>query len=339
MTALRHAAIVSTGIYVPTREVPNDVLRDRFAALGEYVDKMERKTGIKTRWYAEESESTSDIAARAAQHALDRAGVKAEDVDLILLGTDTPDFITPATSVVVQAKLGATNAGTFDIGCACASFPTALATANGLIATNRSLTNVLVIGAYLMHKLADPEDPAVFFYGDAAAAALVRPSDTPGVLGAALQADGRLARNWGIFAGGTVEPASVDAIAAGRTQVRVVEGYPKEVNEEGWVRLLRRLADEQGFAVGELDRVVFTQVNRSTIVKVCETLELPLEKAHMVMDKYGYTGSACIPLALHDAIVGGGVRPGDLVALVGSGVGYNQAAVAFRATDALVVDP
>ncbi|TNF37833.1 MAG: ketoacyl-ACP synthase III [Deltaproteobacteria bacterium] len=338
MTALRHSAIVSTGIYVPSREVSNDVLRDRFAALGEYVDKMEGKTGIKTRWYADEDEVTSDLAARAARHALDRAGVAPEDVDLILLGTDTPDYITPATSVVVQAKLGAHRAGTFDIGCACASFPTALATANGLIATNPSLKNVLVIGAYLMHKLADPNDPAVFFYGDAAGAALVRPSETPGVLGAAFQADGRLAKNWGIFAGGTAEPASVDAIAGGRTQVRIVEGYPKQVNEEGWVRLLRRLADEQGFAVRDLDQVIFTQVNRATIEKVCGTLELPLERAHLVMDRYGYTGSACIPLALHDAIAAGKVRHGDLVAMVGSGVGYNQAAVAFRVTDALVLD-
>lgn len=336
MTAQRYSAVVSTGVHVPPREITNDVLRARFAALGDNIDKLEQRTGIKTRWYAPEDEATSDLAVRAARQALDRAGLRPEDVDLILLGTDTPDFITPATSVVVQAKLGATNAGTFDIGCACASFPTALATANGLIATNRSLENVLVIGAYLMHKLADPNDPAVFFYGDAAGAAVVRPSETPGLLGAAFQADGRLARNWGIFAGGTVEPASVEAIAAGRTQVRIVDGYPKEVNEEGWVRLLRRLADEQGFAVRDLDLVVFTQVNRSTIVKVCETLELPVERAHMVMDRYGYTGSACIPLALHDAVISGRVPSGALVALIGSGVGYNQAGVAFRATDALV---
>jgi len=336
MTAQRFSAVVSTGVYVPPRELTNDVLRARFAALGDNIDKLEHRTGIKTRWYAAEDEATSDLAVRAARQALDRAALRPEDVDLILLGTDTPDFITPATSVVVQAKLGATNAGTFDIGCACASFPTALATANGLIATNRSLKNVLVIGAYLMHKLADPYDPAVFFYGDAAGAAVVRPSDAPGILGAAFQADGRLARNWGIFAGGTVEPASVEAIAAGRTQVRIVDGYPKEVNEEGWVRLLRRLADEQGFAVRDLDLVVFTQVNRSTIAKVCETLGLPIERAHMVMDRYGYTGSACIPLALHDAVVSGRVPAGALVALIGSGVGYNQAGVAFRATDALV---
>jgi len=336
MNGPRHAAIVSTGIHVPTFEVPNAVLADRFATLGDYVAKMERKTGIKTRFYAPETESTSDLAARAGRAALDRAGLAPEDVDLIILGTDTPDYITPATSVVTQAKLGAKNAGTFDIGCACASFPTALATAAGLIATNRRLENVLVIGAYLMHKLADPEDPAIFFYGDAAGAALVRPSETPGILGAAFQADGNYAHAWGIFAGGTAEPTTPDALAAGRTQVRIVDAYPREVNEEGWARLARRLADDHGFAIGDIDLAVFTQVNRQTIERVCDNLALPQERAHLVMDRYGYTGSACIPLALHDALAAGRAKPGDLVVLIGSGVGYNQAGVALRVTDALL---
>jgi hypothetical protein len=118
-------------MYVPEIEVPNDVLRARFAKTApEYIDKMEATTGIKTRWYAPEDWATSDLAVRAARQALSRANVSPEDVDLILVGTDSPDYMTPATSVVVQQKLGATRAGTFDVGCACASFPTALASAN-----------------------------------------------------------------------------------------------------------------------------------------------------------------------------------------------------------------
>ncbi|MCA9514208.1 MAG: ketoacyl-ACP synthase III, partial [Myxococcales bacterium] len=268
--------------------------------------------------------------------ALERAGLTPDDVDLILVGTDTPDFITPSTSVVVQEKLGARRAGTFDIGCACASFPTALATAAGLIATNRALENVLVVGAYMMHKLADPSDVSIFFYGDGAGAAVVRPSAAPGVLGAAFQADGRLARSWGIYAGGTVEPASVAAIEAGRTQVRIIENYPREVNEEGWVNLTRRLAAENGFTVEDIDLAIFTQVNKTTIERVAGSLGLPMEKAHLTMQKVGYTGSACIPIALHDAIEAGRLRAGDLVVLVGSGVGYNQAAIAFRAGEAML---
>ena len=154
-----YAAIASTGICVPPNEVPNDVLRERF---GDFVDKIEPKSGILTRWASPESWATSDLAAKAGQHALDRAGVSASELDLILVGTDSPDFITPSTSVIVQHKLGAERAGTFDVGCACASFPTALATAAGFIATQPQMNKILVIGAYMMRRLADPNDPISF---------------------------------------------------------------------------------------------------------------------------------------------------------------------------------
>src|SRR6185369_11263003 len=104
-------------------EVPNDVLRERFAKTApDFVDKTEANSGIMTRYHAPESWATSDLAVRAGRQALRRAGVSAEDVDLIVVGTDSPDYITPSTSVVVQHKLGAKRAGTFDVGCACASF-------------------------------------------------------------------------------------------------------------------------------------------------------------------------------------------------------------------------
>jgi len=331
------SAVRSTGIYIPEIEVPNRVLNERFAAKApEFVAKMEAVSGIRTRFHAPPSWATSDLAVRAAEQALGRAGVSAADVDLILVGTDTPDYVTPATSVVVQHKLGAKRAGTFDVGCACASFPTALAAANGLMATNPWMRNVLVIGAYMMHKLADENDPMSFFYGDAAGAALLQPSETPGLLASAFRADGSYARHWGILSGGTVEPASVEAIAAGRTQVRVHDKYPPEVNEEGWPALVKMLAERNRFTLDDVDVFLFTQVRKQTIAKVMDKLSLPFEKAHTVMEKWGYTGSACIPLALHDAIEADRARPGDLVVLVGSGVGHNQAGIALRLNETLV---
>src|SRR5262245_39436023 len=123
----RYASLVSTGIYLPEREISNDLLRERFPEPPDLVDKFEASTGIRRRWWAPDEWATSDLAARAARHALDNAGRRPEDVDLIILGTDSPDYLTPATSVVLQEKLGAKNAGTFDVGCACASFPTGFA--------------------------------------------------------------------------------------------------------------------------------------------------------------------------------------------------------------------
>jgi 3-oxoacyl-[acyl-carrier-protein] synthase-3 len=326
----RYAMIVATGSYLPEIEISNDVLRKRFSSEPDKIDKLEASTSILKRWYAPDDWATSDLALPAARQALERAGRKPEDVDLIILGTDSPDFITPATSVVLQHKLGAKNAGTFDVGCACASFPTGLAAAAGLIATNASLRTVLVVGAYLMHRLADANDPAIFFYGDGAGAAILEPSDHPGFIASAMQADGSYNRNWGIYAGGTAEPASEAAVREGRTKVRFIERYPPEINEQGWPNLTRRLARDGGFALNDVDLFIFTQVRKSTIEKVMADLGVPFESAHTIMEECGYTGSACVGMALNDAIGKGKLRSGGLVVLVGSGVGYNQAGVAFR---------
>jgi 3-oxoacyl-[acyl-carrier-protein] synthase-3 len=327
----RFANLVATGCYLPEREISNDLLRERFPEPADLIDKFEASTGIRRRWWAPDDWAASDLAVRAARQALERAGRQPEEVDLIVLGTDSPDYLTPATSVVVQHKLGARNAGTFDVGCACASFPTGFASAAGLIAANPGLKTVLVIGVYLMHKLADPQDPMIFFYGDGAGAAVLEPGDEPGFLNAAFQADGAYADYWGIFSGATAEPASEESVRAGRTRVHMRQRYPPEINHEGWPRLVRRLAKEGGFALGEIDCLIFTQVRKPSIGLVMEDLGLPPERAHTIMEEWGYTGSACVPMALHDAREKGKVPPGGLVVLVGSGVGYNQAAVAFRA--------
>ena len=327
----RYAKLISTGSYLPEREISNDLLRQRFPEPPDFVDKMEASTGILRRWWAPEDWAASDVAVLAARQALEAAGRRPEDVDLIILGTDSPDYITPATSVVVQGKLGAKNAGTFDVGCACASFPTGFAAGAGLIAANTGLKTVLVIGVYLMHKLAASGDPMVFFYGDGAGAAVLEPSDEPGFLNAAFQADGTYAGYWGIYSGGTAEPATEESVRAGRTQVKIIDRYPPEINHEGWPRLVRRLAGEGGFAVSDIDFLIFTQVRKPSIELVMGDLGLPMERTHTVMEEWGYTGSACVPMALHDARARGKIKPGNLVVLIGSGVGYNQAGVAFRA--------
>jgi len=328
---MSYANLVATGSYLPEIEITNDMLRARFNGTApEFVDKMEASTGILSRWYAPPDWAASDLALRASLQALERAGKTPADLDLIILGTDSPDYITPATSVVLQGKLGAKNAGTFDVACACASFPTAMANAAGLMATNPSLKTVLVVAVYLMHKLAPEDDPMIFFYGDGAGAAILERSAERGFISAAFQADGTYATKWLIPAGGTVEPATEAAAREGRTLVKMVERYPPEINNEGWPRLVRKVAENGGFAAGDIDFVIFTQVRKPTIELVMQDLGLPMSKTHMVMERWGYTGSACIPMALDDALQQKKIKPGDLVVMIGSGVGYNQAAAAFR---------
>jgi 3-oxoacyl-[acyl-carrier-protein] synthase-3 len=327
----RYARIVSTGRYVPEICVSNDVFRERLKNIApDFVDKMESGTGIRQRFYAPETWATSDVGLPAAQQALERAGRKPEDVDLIILGTDSPDYITPATSVVLQAKLGAKNAGTFDVGCACASFPTGLSIGAGMIATNAAIKTVLVVGVYLMHKLADPNDPMTFFYGDGAGAAVLEGGDKPGFISSSFLADGSYADAWGIFSGGTAEPANCAAVKEGRTKVKMTRRYPPEINDDGWPKLVRMAAERGEFKLEEIDQLIFTQVRKPTIALVMEKLGLPMCKTHTIMEEYGYTGSACVGMALDSAIEHKKIKSGDLVVLVGSGVGYNQAACAFR---------
>jgi 3-oxoacyl-[acyl-carrier-protein] synthase-3 len=324
---MRHARVIATAGYVPEHELTNAELRAQF---GDAIDKLEAATGIRTRFIAPPGWAASDLGLHAARVALDRAAITADAIDLVIVGTDTPDYLTPATSVVLQHKLGAKRAGTFDVGCACASVPTAISIAASMIATNPWIERVLVVGTYAMHKLAAPYDPTRFFYGDGACALVLAASETPGVIATAMRADGDYAPRWGIFAGGSAEPASEAAVRAGRTNVRLVAPYPAEINEAGWPLLVRDLARRGGFAVGELDLAIFTQVRSATIHAVMHALELPIARTHEIMARFGYTGSACIGMTLDDAIACGKAKPGALIALVGSGVGYNQAAVAIR---------
>src|SRR5271156_4730858 len=150
----RIAQIVSTARYLPEHVVTNAELTARFAALGrpDVINKLAARTGINQRFYSPENWVTSDLALTAAKEALKRAGRKPEDVDLIILGTASPDYIVPDTSVVVQHKLGARNAGTFDLGCACASFPPLIAIGSGLIATNLALKTVLLVAVDMIHR-------------------------------------------------------------------------------------------------------------------------------------------------------------------------------------------
>jgi 3-oxoacyl-[acyl-carrier-protein] synthase-3 len=330
----RYATIIGTGRYLPEIEVTNAALKDRVSKvdpeLANVVDAFEESSGIRSRWYAPRDWAASDIALRASKKALQAAGIGPEQVDMILLGTDTPDYITPATSTVLQHKLGAVNAGTFDIGCACASFPTGVATAAGLLNTNPWMNYILVVGVYMMSKLAEPTDVVSFFYGDGAGAAVVSVDTKPGFITSAYLADGSYANHWVISSGGTAEPASVESVQAGRTKVRLLERYPPDVNHVNWPKIVRALAARGGFDVQEIDLAIFTQVRLPSIKLVMKDLGLPLERTHWIMEDWGYMGSACIPMALDDAIEHGKIKPNDLLVLVGSGVGYNYAGVALR---------
>jgi 3-oxoacyl-[acyl-carrier-protein] synthase-3 len=325
------AKITGTGSYVPEKVLTND---DLSRMLGEDINEfVSQVVGIRERHICADNESTADLATEAALRTLSVAGVAPEDLDLIVLATDTPEYISPATSVVVQHRLGAKNAGTFDINCACAGFVTALDVASKYVIADPAYKNVLVIGAYAMSKFIDwTEKKTATIFADGAGAVLLQASDEgPGFLASKLIADGSYHGHMGIYAGGTHMPINEGVLRDGRfTKVRFVQKYPPEVNIEGWPTIVKDVLTKAGLAREDVALFLFTQVNLSTIKAVMKRLELPWERTHTVMQKWGYTGSACIPMVLDDAVSAGKLKRGDVVVMCASGGGLNMGCVAFR---------
>lgn len=325
------AKIIGTGRYVPEKVLTN---ADLSRILGEDIDEFVTQVlGIRERHVCAEDESTADLATHAAREALNDAGVLTEDLDLIVLATDTPEQLSPATSVVVQHRLGAKNAGTFDVNCACAGFVTALDTAAKYIISDSSYRNVLVIGAYAMSKYLDWKDKktATIFADGAGAVVLQSREDGAGFLASKLRADGSFHDYMGIYAGGTHMPITAQTIDEGYwNKVRFHKKYPAEVNTEGWPAIVREVLAKAGLGLAEVKLFLFTQVNFSTIKEVMAKLELPMERTHTIMQHWGYTGAACIPMVLDDALKKRLARSGDNIVMCASGGGLNMACAAFR---------
>jgi 3-oxoacyl-[acyl-carrier-protein] synthase-3 len=258
--------------------------------------------------------------------------VPATDIDLVIVATDTPEYISPATAPVVQARIGAWNAGAFDINSACAGFVTALDTAWKYVKADERYNRVLVIGAYAMSKFVDPHDKKTStIFADGAGAVVLERSAGPGILATELFADGRLAPGMGVFAGGTAEPITEAVLREGkRNKLRFVTKYPKEVNEVGWPKIANSVLSRIRKTPGDVDQWLWTQVNLSTIRDVMNTLGQPVEKAHTIMGKWGYTGAACLPMALDDAVSAGKLKNGDLILMTGSGAGLAMGSMAIE---------
>jgi 3-oxoacyl-[acyl-carrier-protein] synthase-3 len=329
---VRSARILSTGRYVPARTVTNAELERR---LGEPVDAwLVENVGIRERHLMADDEATSDLAAAAARQALTRAGVAAADVDLLILATDTPDQPSPATAATVQHLLGARRAAFLDVNAACAGWVTALDLASRYLATEPTMRHVLVVGAYGMSRFVDWGDKKTCtLFADGAGAVLLGAGDGPGFLGARLEGHGEFHDALGIYTGGTRRPATPERIAAeGAPAVRFVRRFPATFNTERWPPLVRGALHRTGLSVEDVTLFVFTQLNLRTIEATMAALGLPMTRTHWTMDKWGYTGSACIPMTLDDAVEQGRLRRGDLVAFCASGGGLALATALFRWT-------
>lgn len=328
---MRNAAILACGAYAPAKVIPNAYFDE---LLGEDVDNWLRTNVeiFERRWCTPE-ESSADLAERAARQALDRSGLQAAAIDLIIVATDTPEFVSPSTASVVQARLGAANAGTFDINTACAGFVTALDVGAKYIRSDEAYSNILVIGTYAMSKYLNLEDKkTVTLFADGAGAVVLTATEDPGrgFLTSELRSKGEYNEWMGIYGGASRHPISADVLESHKHQLQFVRKFPKELNPTTWSDMARKLSERTGTQPQQVDHYFITQININAIRETLDLLETPHEKAHTIMHQYGYTGSACIPMAFNDAWEKGLVKPGQLVYFIGSGGGLAFASAAFR---------
>ncbi len=328
---MKNAKIIGTGVAVPDKIITNQDLSEM---LGEDITEFVTKNlGIIERRVLANDESAADIASIAAQNALKNAGISAAEIDLIILSTDTPEYLSPATSVVVQGRIGAANAGTYDINAACAGFVTTLDAAFKYIIADASYRNVLVIGCYAMSKFVDWTDKktSTLFADGAGAFVMQAVENDPHFLASKLVADGSYHDFMGIFAGGTKTPITERVLTENNlNRLRFAKKYPPEVNIDGWPKIVGDVLARAGLTLSEVDMFLWTQVNISTIKIVMAEMQIPEHKTHTIMHKWGYTGSACIPMVFHDVLAEGKIKRGDTLVLCASGGGLNMACIAMK---------
>ena len=325
----RHATIAGLGSVLPDRVVPNEFFESLVQTSDEWI---RERTGIRERRFAAEGEDTSDLAAEASRRALETAGMSAEQLDLIVCATLTPDTPIPATAVWVQRKLGVTTPA-FDVNAACAGFSYAFSTGAAFIESGQA-ESVLVIGAEVLSRVMNFTDRTTcVLFGDGAGAVVLRPSASPGVIGSVLGADGRAAEILIIPAGGTANPASHETVDARQHAIWMPNG--REVFKRAVVEMAnacRQLLEKSGFVPDDVAVLIPHQANARIMVAVAQRLGIGLVRAVVDVETVGNTSAASIPIALDRAWRAGRVREGDLVLLTSFGAGLSWGANLIRWT-------
>ena len=330
MTEGRHARIAAVGSALPARAVPNSFFES--LPIGTSDEWIRDRTGIRERRFAAEGETTSSLAADAAGRALADAGVAPESVDLLIVATCTADRPLPSAAAFVQAKLGL-SCPAFDLNAACAGFVYGVSVASSQIRAGAS-DRVLVIGAEVLSRVIDMQDRTTcVLFGDGAGAALMEPSEEPGVIDSILALDGGQAELLTVPAGGTERPASAETSAERQHFIKMADGrsvFRRAVI--GMSESCGNLLEKAGLSAGDVDLVVPHQANARIIASVADRLGIDHERVFVDIEWVGNTSAASIPIALDHAWRGGRLSPGDLVLTTAFGAGLAWGANLMRWT-------
>ena len=326
---MTHSHILGTGPHAPSRILTNHDLEKIINTSDAWI--IER-TGIKERHIAADGEVTSDMAVEAARKALEMAETTPAELDMIIVGTISPDMPMPSCAVFVQAKLGASRAFAFDVSAACAGSLYGVTIADQFIRSGRA-RRVLVIGAELLSRLVDWEDrSSCVLFGDAAGAMVLGPTPDPerGLISTHLHSDGTAAGALMIPGGGSKHPQSEEVLAKRMNKIamngREVYKYATRALPEV---ILEALA-ANGLKPGAIDHVISHQANIRIVESVVDRLGIPREKCWLNIDRYGNTSSASLPISLDEANRAGRLKPGDLVAMMAIGAGMAWGSALLR---------
>ena len=326
--SLRPVGIVGLGSYLPAQKVTNADLVKMVDTSDEWIVS---RTGIRERRKASEEEAASDLGTKAAQLALQKAGITAEEVDLIIVATITPDMFFPSTACVIQNNIGAKNAAAFDLSAACTGFIYGLAVANQFVASGMYDT-VLVVAPETLSKILNWQDRnTCVIFGDGAGAAVIRPvAEGKGFLSFDLGADGAGGDLLKVPAGGSRKPASHETVEKNEHTI-VMSGnevfkFAVKVMGDSSIRAL----EKAGLQKTDIDFLVPHQANNRIIDAAVRRLGLSSDKVYVNLQKYGNMSGASIPVALDEAVQEGVIKKDDLVVLVGFGGGLTWGAAVMR---------
>jgi 3-oxoacyl-[acyl-carrier-protein] synthase-3 len=321
--------IRSTGAYVPDRIMTNFDLEKIVDTSDEWIT---TRTGIKTRRIAAENESTSDMAYEASKIAIERAGMKAEDLDLILVATVSPDMFFPSTGCIVQNRLGATHAAAIDLNAACSGYIYSLVIASNFLA-NGTYNNVLIVGAEKLSSFVNWEDRSTcVLFADGAGASIILPSDGGSkLLAHDLGVDGSYGEQLLVPAGGTRIPANEESV---RNRLHYIQMNGNAIFKIAVNRMretFTKSMEKAGITVDDISLVIPHQANLRIIDSLRTYLKLPKEKVFVNIDKYGNTSSASIAIALDEAYTQGIIKRGDIIGLAafGGGLTWGSAIIQF----------
>ena len=321
-----YSRITGTGSYLPPRRLTNADLVAELATQGveSSDDWIVERTGIRARHFADADMASSDLALHAARQALQAAGVQAEDIDLIIVATSTPDMVFPSTACILQGKLGVKGAAAFDVQAVCSGFIYALTIADALIKSGTA-TKALVIGSEVFSRILDFKDRSTcVLFGDGAGAVVLEASKEPGILATDIHADGSYTKILcvpGHVCGGSIlgDPMlRMDGQAVFKLAVGVLE------------ESARAVLAKAGKTDADIDWLIPHQANIRIMQSTARKLKLPMDKVVVTVDQHGNTSAASIPLALDTAVRNGQVKPGQTLLLEGVGGGFTWGAVLLK---------